>query len=104
MIRERKWAVPLLVLRVCVVTFLATIVSFAVALFFGIVTILLVAMIRGGAAINMSYAYRYVAFPVAVGVLVLAFISALIFEVREARRLRFQELRTEEEGTLPRAA
>lgn len=99
--RKRKWAVPLLVLRVGIITFLATIVSFAIALFFGIVTILLVAMIRGG-PLNMAYAYRYVAFPIAVCVLVVAFVVALIYEIRTARRLRGQM--AEEIQDLPRVA
>ena len=81
-----------MVFRICAVTFLATVISFALALFFGIVTILLIAMLRGG-AMDMTHAYRHVALPVALVVLVASFITSLITEMRGARRQKTEELR-----------
>jgi hypothetical protein len=75
------------IFRVAIITFLATVISFAVSLFLAIVTILLVNMIRGG-GVNMAHAYRHFAFPIAMVVMVISFITALRLEVIEARRQR----------------
>ena len=85
--RVRKPSIFLLIVRVIVITVLITLLAFAVALFFGITGIVLVDMIRGG-GVNLALAYRNVALPVAMAVLVIAFMATLTVEVRHYRRLR----------------
>ncbi len=75
----------MLVVRVIVITALATLLSFAVALFLGIVGIMLADMIRGG-GMNLANAYRHIAFPIALVALVIALVLALVSEVRHYRR------------------
>jgi TRAP-type C4-dicarboxylate transport system permease small subunit len=75
--------------RVVVTTILLTLLAFVVSLFLAIVGILLVNMFRGG-GINMAAAYRQIALPIAIVVLVVAFAATLITEVRHLRRLRAQ--------------
>jgi hypothetical protein len=71
--------------RVVVITALATLTAFAIALFFGIVGIVLADMLRGG-GLNLANSYRQVAFPVALAALVIALVAASITEVRHYRR------------------
>jgi hypothetical protein len=78
-----RWAI----FRVAVTTFLATAVSFAIALFFGIVTILVANLFHGGVA-NMTNAYRRVAFPIAMAVLGASFIFSVFVEIRDYWRSR----------------
>jgi hypothetical protein len=73
--------------RVFLITFLATLISFAISLFFGIVTIVLANMFKGG-GIDMAHAYRDIAFPVAIAVMVVAFTIAVVNEIRTYRRVR----------------
>jgi TRAP-type C4-dicarboxylate transport system permease small subunit len=75
------------IFRVVIITFLATLMSFAVALFFGIVGILLANLTHLG-SVNITSAYRHFAFPVAMTVMVIAFISELTLELREGRQTR----------------
>lgn len=82
-----KW----MIFRVVVTTFLATAVSFAVALFFSIVTLLLTDLFQGGVA-NMTTAYRRVAFPVAMAVLGVSFIFSVYVEIRDYRRSRHRRV------------
>ena len=90
---------PFAVLRVAGATFLITALSFALALFFGIVGVLLVDMFRGG-SVNLAYSYRHIAFPIALGVLWVAFVLSLMAEIRNYR----QRTRTENKRPLRRAA
>src|SRR5512146_3090550 len=76
------------ILRVIFVTFLATLLAFCIGLFFGIVGVVLVKMIRGTPTMDMSIAYRQVALPIAVAVLAITFVAALVLEVRHFRRER----------------
>ncbi len=71
-----------------VVTFLATLLAFCIALFFGIVGIVLTKMIRGTATPDMSVAYRNIALPIAGVVVVVAFVVALVSEIRHYRAER----------------
>ncbi len=69
------------------VTVLATLVTFAIFLFFGILLMATLNLIRGG-GMSMAYAYRYVAAPVAALALVIALVIAIrneIFDYRQAR-------------------
>jgi hypothetical protein len=83
--QARKPSVGLLVIRVVVITILAALLTFAVALFLGITGIVLVDMIRGG-GINLAAAYRHVALPIAIAALVIALIAALFTEIKHYRR------------------
>ena len=96
--RQRSY-LPFAILRVAGATFLITALSFAFALFFGIVGVLMVDIFRGG-GVNMAYAYRHIAFPIALGVLCVAFVLSLMREIRNYR----QRTRTESERPIRRAA
>ena len=85
--RWRKPSLPLLVARVVIITVLTTLLTFAIALFFGITGIMLVAMIRGG-AVNLTAAYRHIALPIAAIALLIALVVNLIVEVRYYRHAR----------------
>lgn len=76
---------PRAIFRVSITTFLATLLSFAISLFFALVAILLINLSRGG-GVSMTLSYRHFAFPAAIGVLVVTFITAVILEIRKARR------------------
>ncbi len=86
--RPRRYRLLLAAFRVVLITFVVTIMAFCVALLFGIVGIVLTKMIRGGPGPNLALAYRHIALPVAIAVLVVAFIITLIVEVRHYRRER----------------
>ena len=75
--------------RVLLVSFLLTLLSFAVCLFLGIFGLLISAAVRG-AHPNMTVAYREIAFP---GTLVLggiALLVAVVIEVRYQSRKRIE--------------
>jgi len=71
--------------RVLLVTFLLTLLSFAVSLLLGILGTLVLAYVRGTPA-NMTLAYRRVALPVAVAVAGLAVIATTVLEIRNYRQ------------------
>jgi hypothetical protein len=71
--------------RILLVTFLLTLLSFAISLLFGIVGLALQAHIRGTPA-NMTLAYRNVALPVAVAVGAIALIGVAITEIKDYRQ------------------
>ncbi len=79
------------VLRVVFVTFLATLLAFCIGLFFGIVGIVLIKMIRGAATPDMAVAYRYIALPIAIAALAATFVIALVYEIREYKQTRARE-------------
>ncbi len=83
----RKPNLAMVIVRVVVITVLVTLLSFAVALFLGIAGILLVGMIKGGLS-DLSLAYRHIAFPIAMGAMVIAFVVTLVTEVKHYRRQR----------------
>lgn len=74
-------------LRVLLVTFLLTLLSFAVSLLLGILTFVIAARLRGVHP-NMSTAYRHVAFPVAAVVGAIALVSASVIEIRHYRQAK----------------
>ncbi len=76
------------ILRVVVTTFLATLMAFCISLFFGIIGILLAKVIRGTPTMDIRASYRYIAVPVALAVLVIAFAWTLRSEIRASRRER----------------
>ena len=71
--------------RVLLVTFLFTLLSFAVSLLLGIVGIVILSRMRQIHP-NMTLAYRHVALPVAASVAAVAFIASVVIEVRNYRQ------------------
>jgi len=73
--------------RVLLVTFLITLISFAISLFVGILGLLLAARVRGFHP-DMTLAYRHFALPVAVAVAVISLIATTVFEIRGYRETK----------------
>ncbi len=71
-------------LRVLLVTFLLTLLSFAVCLLLGILGLVISASWRGVHP-NMAVAYRRFAFPAAAIAAVIALVAAVAIEVRATR-------------------
>ena len=80
--RPRWYAVPV---RVLLVTFIGTLVSFAVSLLFGIVGIVAVSALRRVHP-NMTLAYRLIALPAAAVAGSIIFVLALAMEIRHYRQ------------------
>ncbi|MFZ0772071.1 MAG: hypothetical protein WCA49_03380 [Candidatus Sulfotelmatobacter sp.] len=80
----RWYTIPV---RVLLVTFIGTLISFAVSLFLGIVGTVIVSALRG---INpdMTMAYRHIALPFAVAAGSIIFVLALAMEIRHYRQTR----------------
>jgi ABC-type dipeptide/oligopeptide/nickel transport system permease component len=83
--RPPRWY--LIPVRVGLVTFIVTLLSFAVSLLLGILGTLLAAKVRGSQP-DMTFAYLHVALPVAAMVAVIVFVSAVFMEVRHYRQAR----------------
>jgi hypothetical protein len=77
--KKLRWY--LIPVRVLLVTFLLTLLSFAVSLLLGILGILIAARLRGVRP-DMTMAYRHVAMPAAAVVGVTVLISACTMEIR----------------------
>ncbi|HEX4487476.1 MAG TPA: hypothetical protein VH088_14490 [Terriglobales bacterium] len=73
--------------RVLLVTFLLTLLSFAVSLFGAIVTMFFGAVVSGSRP-NMPIAYRHVALPFAASMAVVVLIVASVVEVRRFRQAK----------------
>ena len=82
--RPRWYWVPL---RVLLVTFLLTLLSFAVSLLLGILGLVIAAGLQGVHP-NLSTAYRYIALPVAAAAGALALVSASVIEIRHYRQTK----------------
>ena len=80
----------LIPVRVLLVTFLLTLLSFAVGLFLGIAGLLISAAVRGIHP-NMTMAYRDFAFPAAVVAAGIALLGAIVIEVRYQHRKTIEE-------------
>jgi hypothetical protein len=76
-------------LRVLLVSFLLTLLSFAVCLFLGILGLVINAGLRGVHP-NMTIAYREIAFPAAIVAGTAALVAAIVIEVRHRRQQRNQ--------------
>ena len=81
--RPPRWY--LIPVRVLLVTFIVTLLSFAASLFLGILGTLVTAKIRGVAP-DMTFAYRHVALPVAATAAAIVLVSACFMEVRHYRQ------------------
>jgi hypothetical protein len=73
--------------RVLFVTFLLTLLSFAVTLLVSILGMVVAAAVRHTSP-NLPFAYRHVAFPVALGVGAIVLLISLVIEVRHLRQAR----------------
>lgn len=74
-------------MRVLLVTFLLTLLSFAVSLLLGILGLVIAAKLQGTHA-NVTIAYRYVAPPAAAVVGAIVLVSAIFLEVRHYRQAK----------------
>jgi len=83
--RPPRWyAIPV---RVLLLTFIGTLISFAVSLLVGIVGTVVVAALRH-AQPNMTIAYRVVALPTAIVTGFVVFVLALVMEIRHYRQAK----------------
>lgn len=80
----RWYVIPL---RVVLVTFLLTLLAFAVSLLLGILGIVISAHLRGFEP-NMTLAYRHIALPIALVGGALTLIATAILEIRNYRQER----------------
>ncbi len=78
----RWYGIPL---RVAVLTFLGTLISFAVTLFLSILGTVIVAALRGVHP-DMRIAYRHIALPVALVAGSILFVLSLVMEIRHYRQ------------------
>jgi hypothetical protein len=85
--RLRWYLVPV---RVLLVTFIVTLLSFAVSLLLGIGGVVLAARLRGVHP-SMTIAYRHIAFPAAGMVAAIVFVSAVFMELRHYQRAKTLE-------------
>jgi hypothetical protein len=76
------YAIPV---RVLLVTFIGTLISFAVSLLLGIVGTVVVSSLRH-AHVNMTVAYRLIALPAALVAGSIIFVLALTMEIRHYRQ------------------
>jgi hypothetical protein len=83
-VKPRWYLIPV---RVLVVTFLITLLSFAISLLLGILGIVVTSRVQGIHP-NMTFAYRHVALPVAAFVAAIALIATTILEIRSYRQTK----------------
>ncbi len=77
----------LIPVRVLLITFLLTLLSFAVGLFLSIIGLVIVAK-AAGTSLNMTHAYRHMALPFAAVVAFAVLVSASVVEVRRYRQAK----------------
>ena len=81
--RAPRWyTIPV---RVCLVTFIGTLLCFAVSLLLGILGTVIVSSLRGVHP-DMRIAYRMIALPVALVAGSIVFVLALLMEIRHYRQ------------------
>ena len=73
--------------RVLLVTFLLTLLTFAVSLLLGILGLVIAARLRGFHP-NMTTAYRHIALPAGIFVGAVVLVSASMLEIRHYRRTK----------------
>ena len=73
--------------RIAIITFLFTLLSFAICLLLGILGLVVSSVVRGVHP-NLTSAYRHFAFPVAIAVAAVVSVSATIMEVRRYRQMK----------------
>ncbi len=84
---NQKPAWYLIPMRVLLVTFLLTLLSFAVSLLLGILGLMIAARLHGLHP-NMTTAYRHIALPTAVVVSAIVLISTSAIEIRRYRQTK----------------
>jgi hypothetical protein len=83
--RTPRWyTIPV---RVLLLTFIGTLLSFAITLFVGIFGVIIVSEIRGIRP-QMATAYRHIALPVAVVAACIIFVAASVMEIRHYRQTK----------------
>ena len=80
--RPRWYTIPV---RVCVVTFIVTLLCFAVSLLFAILGTVIIASLRGVHP-DMRVAYLHIALPMALVAGTIVLVLAVIMEVRQYRQ------------------
>jgi len=73
--------------RIGIITFLLTLLSFAICLLLGILGLVISSMLRGVHP-NLTSAYRHFAFPAAMAVAAVALVSTTIMEIRRYRQMK----------------
>jgi len=73
--------------RVLLVTFLLTLLAFAVSLLLGILGLVITARVRGVHP-NMATAYRYIALPTAAVAAAIVLVSTTVIEIRHHRQAK----------------
>jgi len=81
--RQPRWYV--IPLRVLLVTFLLTLLAFAVSLLLGILGIVISARLRGFHP-DMTVAYRHIALPIALAAGAVTLVSITVLEIRNYRQ------------------
>jgi len=84
---QRWYLIPV---RVLLVTFIITLLSFAVSLLLGISGVVLAARLREVHP-NMTLAYKFVALPVAGAVAAVVLVSSALMEIRHYRQVKTLE-------------
>jgi|SRR5579863_1505152 len=82
--KPRWYFIPV---RVLLVTFLLTLLAFAVSLLLGILGLALTSRLRGIPP-NMTTAYRHIALPAVATIAVIVLISASVMEIRHYRQTK----------------
>jgi hypothetical protein len=86
-IRVRKPRLIMVGTRALLVSLLVTILAFAISLLLGIAGLLIVSATKGG-AVDMSFAYRHIAAPVAIVVGPIVLVLSLVMEIRHYRQAK----------------
>ena len=73
--------------RVVLITFLLTLLSFAICLLIGILGLVVSGTLRGVHP-NLALAYRHFAFPAAMAIAAVVLLSATIMEIRRYRQMK----------------
>ena len=83
--RKPRWyAIPF---RIVLVTFILTLISFALCLFMAILGTMLAAKLHGYTP-DLRIAYRHVALPIAIGTGTVVFIVTTVMEIRHFRQTK----------------
>jgi len=86
--RHLRWYV--IPLRVLLLTFLLTLLAFAVSLLLGISGMVIVSRLRNSHP-DMTLAYRHIALPIALAAAAVALAVTTVFEIRNYRQARALE-------------
>ncbi|HLW87716.1 MAG TPA: hypothetical protein VKR57_04440 [Terriglobales bacterium] len=86
--RHLRWYV--ISLRVLLLTFLLTLLAFAVSLLLGISGMVIVSRLRNSHP-DMTLAYRHIALPIALAAAAVALAVTTVFEIRNYRQARALE-------------